>query len=49
MRTLSQLKNDLYVRIDKDWFNDEVSYIKKYGHTALLIYSCLQRGITNRN
>jgi hypothetical protein len=49
MRTLSQLENDLYVRIDKDWFNDDVSYIKKYGHTALLIYSYLQRGITNRN
>ena len=48
MRTLSQLKEDLYVRIDKDWFNDETSYIKKYGHTALLIYSYLQRGITNR-
>jgi hypothetical protein len=49
MRTLSQLKKDLYVRIDKDWFNEETSYIKKYGHNALLINSYLQRGITNRN
>lgn len=49
MRKLSQLKKDLYVRIDKDWFSEETSYIKKYGHTALLINSYLQRGITNRN
>lgn len=47
MRTLSQLKEDKYVMVDKDWFLEK-EYIKKYSHYALLIYCYILRGITVR-